>query len=119
RKAGCFSSATSSNRSTAFAARCRPSSLSSAAKSPTLAAAANQALLSRDPNVERLRLRIGAEFVARLEQALGSRADAALIDALAMAFSGALLQVGMELMTYEQLGERLNQVIAVIMKGHP
>ncbi|HNB00107.1 MAG TPA: helix-turn-helix domain-containing protein [Marmoricola sp.] len=88
-------------------------------KSPTLAAAANQALLSRDPNVERLRLRIGAEFVARLEQALGSRADAALIDALAMAFSGALLQVGMELMTYEQLGERLKQVIAVIMKGHP
>lgn len=87
-------------------------------KSPALAAAANQALLSSDPNVERLRLRIGAEFVSRLQQALGREADDAVIEALTMAFSGALLQVGMGLMTYEELGERLNRVIAVIMKGH-
>jgi len=87
-------------------------------KSPALAAAANQALLSSDPNVERLRLRIGSEFVSRLQQALGSEVDDAVIEALTMAFSGALLQVGMGLMTYEELGERLNRVIAVIMKGH-
>jgi AcrR family transcriptional regulator len=87
-------------------------------KSPALAAAANQALLSTDPNVERLRLRIGAEFVSRLQQALGTDVEDAVIDALTMAFSGALLQVGMGLMTYEELGERLNRVIAVIMKGH-
>lgn len=87
-------------------------------KSPALAAAANQALLSSDPNVERLRLRIGSEFVSRLQQALGDQADEVVIDALTMAFSGALLQVGMELMTYEELGERFNRVIAVIMRGN-
>ena len=86
-------------------------------KSPALAAAANQALLSSDPNVERLRLRIGAEFVARIHKALGDQADEVVVDALAMAFSGALLQVGMQVMTYEEMVERLGKVIAVIMEG--
>ena len=35
-----------------------------------------------------------------------------------MAFSGALLQAGMGLLTYAELGERLDDVVAVVMKGH-
>ncbi|MCW2795788.1 MAG: hypothetical protein JWM79_1285 [Nocardioides sp.] len=88
------------------------------AESPELAAGATSALLGTDPDVERLRLRIGSEFVSRFRDALGAGADDALVDALALAFSGALLQAGMGLMTYTEMGERLDAVIAAIMKGH-
>ena len=43
------------------------------AGSPELAAAVTPALLGTDPDVERLRLRIGAEFVDRFRAALGDR----------------------------------------------
>ncbi len=41
------------------------------AEAPEMAAAVTPALLSSDPDVDRLRLRIGAEFVRRFESALG------------------------------------------------
>lgn len=44
--------------------------------------------------------------------------DPAVLEALALAFSGALLQAGMGLMTYPELADRLDPVVAVIMKGH-
>ena len=40
------------------------------------------------------------------------------LEALALAFSGALLQGGMGLMTYTEMGDRLDAVVAVIMKGN-
>ena len=88
------------------------------AESPELAAGATSALLGTDPDVERLRLRIGTEFVTRFRDALGEGADDDLVDALTLAFSGALLQAGMGLMTYTEMGERLDAVVAAIMKGH-
>ncbi|MCW2765694.1 MAG: hypothetical protein JWO11_1653 [Nocardioides sp.] len=88
------------------------------AESPELAAGATSALLGADPDVERLRLRIGAEFLTRFREALGEGADPDVLDALALAFSGALLQAGMGLMTYTEMGERLDGVIAAILKGH-
>src|ERR1700712_1885978 len=45
------------------------------AAAPELAAAVTPALLGTDPDVERLRLRIGAEFVDRFRAALGEDAD--------------------------------------------
>lgn len=84
---------------------------------PELAAAVTPALLGSDPDVERLRLRIGAEFVSRFAAALGERAPAVL-DAITLAFSGALLQAGMGLMTYDELADRLDPVMAAIMKGN-
>src|SRR6478735_5010546 len=88
------------------------------AATPELAAAVTPALLGTDPDVERLRLRIGAELVDRFRAALGPDADPAVLEALALAFSGALLQGGMGLMTYTELGDRLDAVVAVILKGN-
>jgi AcrR family transcriptional regulator len=87
-------------------------------RSPHLATAANLALLGTDPEVERLRLVIGAEFVRRFRDAIGGPVDPAVLEALTFAFSGALLQAGMGLVTYDQLSKRLDDVVAVIMEGH-
>lgn len=87
-------------------------------RSPHLATAANIALLGTDPEVERLRLVIGAEFVTRFREAIGEPSDPRVVEALTLAFSGALLQAGMGLMTYEELAQRLDDVVAVIMEGH-
>ncbi len=83
-----------------------------------LAAAVTPALLGSDPEVDELRLRIGAELVRRFRVALGEDADPAVLEALALAFSGALLQAGMGLLTYTEMGERLDAVVAVIMRGN-
>jgi AcrR family transcriptional regulator len=87
-------------------------------RSPHLATAATMALLGTDPEVERLRLVIGAEFVDRFRDAIGPDPDPRVLDALTFAFSGALLQTGMGLMTYDELSERLDDVVAAIMEGH-
>jgi AcrR family transcriptional regulator len=87
-------------------------------RSPHLATAANMALLGTDPEVERLRLVIGAELVNRFRDAIGADADRRVLDALTFAFSGALLQTGMGLMTYDELSARLDDVVAAIMEGH-
>ena len=87
-------------------------------RNPHVAAGANLALLGSDPDVERLRLRIGAEFVGRFDAALGERSTPELVDALVLAFSGALLQAGMGLITYADLGDRLDAVVATILEGH-
>lgn len=88
------------------------------ASAPELAAAVTPALLGADPEVDELRLRIGAELVRRFRAAVGDDADPALVEALGLAFSGALLQAGMGLMTYTEMGERLDAVVAVIMRGN-
>ena len=49
---------------------------------------------------------------------LGDDADPAVLETLALAFSGALLQAGMGLMTYTEMADRLDSVVAVIMKGN-
>jgi AcrR family transcriptional regulator len=87
-------------------------------RSPHLATAANLALLGTDPEVERLRLVIGAEFVQRFRDAIGEPVDPPVLEALTFAFSGALLQAGMGLVTYDDLSKRLDDVVAVIMEGH-
>lgn len=89
------------------------------AESPELAAAATLALLGSDPDVERLRLAIGTEFVSRFRDAIGEPADPRILETLVLAFSGALLQAGMGVMTYTEMGARLDDVVAVVMAGHP
>lgn len=88
------------------------------AAAPELAAAVTPALLGPDPAVDALRLRIGAELVRRFQAALPADAEPAVLEALALAFSGALLQAGMGLLTYTEMGERLDAVVAVIMRGN-
>jgi AcrR family transcriptional regulator len=90
--------------------------------SPHLASAANHALLGTDPDVERLRVVIGAEIYDRFRLALGDGGDAQkraqLLDALTLALTGALLQTGMGLISYDDLADRLDAVMATILKGN-
>ncbi|GAA2143129.1 TetR/AcrR family transcriptional regulator [Actinomadura napierensis] len=91
---------------------------------PELAAAVTPALLGSDPDVARLRLRIGGEFYARFEAALagprpaGEPADPAVLGVLVLTFTGALLQAGMGLLTYDQIADRLVSAVEVIMRGN-
>jgi AcrR family transcriptional regulator len=85
---------------------------------PHLAAAANHALLGTDPDVERLRVVIGAEIIDRFRRALGDDADDELLDALTLALIGALLQTGMGLISYDDLADRLDAVMATILRGN-
>jgi len=91
---------------------------------PELAAAVTPALLGSSPDVERLRLKIGGEFLARFEAALrdpqraDDPVDPAVLETLVLAFSGGLLQAGMGVMTYDQITERLVSAVDVIMRGN-
>jgi AcrR family transcriptional regulator len=89
------------------------------AGSPATAAAATKSLLGTDPQVDRLRLRIGATLVDRFRAALGDTADPRVLDALTFAFFGGLLQAGMGVLTYEELADRLDGVVATILAGCP
>ena len=90
---------------------------------PELAAAVTPALLGSDPDVARLRLRIGAEFVSRFDAALrepGSDdpVDPFVLEVLVLTLSGALLQAGMGVMTYDEMADRLDSAVVVIMRGN-
>jgi len=87
-------------------------------RNPHVAAGATLALLGSDPDVPRLRRRIGGEFVDRFQVALGDAATPELVEALVLAFSGALLQAGMGVITYADLGDRLDGVVATILRGN-
>ncbi len=92
---------------------------------PELTAAVTPALLGTDPDVARLRLRIGAEFVARFEAALRDPADhptaapdPAVVEVLVLSLSGALLQASMGLMGYGEIADRLSSAVDVILRGN-
>ena len=82
---------------------------------PELAAASTTAILAPDPDVQRLRDRIGAAFNDRLQAALGPGHDPAVLRALNLALSGALLQAGMGYFAYADLADRLREVAALLL----
>jgi AcrR family transcriptional regulator len=85
---------------------------------PALASAVTKSLLGQDPEVARLRLEIGQIFLRRFRDALGADVEPDLLTTVAYAFNGALLQAGMGLTSYDDLGNELESVAKVIMKGH-
>ena len=90
------------------------------AAEPEIAHAVTPALLGTDADVQHLRLRIGTGWAAWFSSALGADRVAArpdVLDTTMLAVSGGLLQAGMGLMTYPQLGERLESAVRVIMEG--
>ncbi|WP_216893946.1 TetR/AcrR family transcriptional regulator [Nocardia alni] len=74
---------------------------------PEMANAVTTALLGGDPDVEHLRLRIGAEMRRRLVDALGPEADPDLVESLELLYSGALLRAGMGYASYAEIADRM------------
>jgi AcrR family transcriptional regulator len=87
------------------------------ADEPELAAASTTAILAPDPDVQRLRDRIGLAFNERLQQALGTDSDPAVLRALNLALAGALLQAGMGYFSYTELADRMDEVATVVLGG--
>lgn len=84
------------------------------AAEPHLAAACTTAMLASDPAVARLRMRIGAEVAERLTMALGPDATPQAVEALTLAFSGAMLHSGMGHLPRDRLAPALASVAALI-----
>ncbi len=86
---------------------------------PELASASTTAVLARDPDVERLRVRIGAAFNDRIHAALGADAAPGVLRALNLAWAGALLQAGMGVFPYTELADRMHEVAEVVLGDEP
>jgi AcrR family transcriptional regulator len=87
------------------------------ADDPELGRAATSALLCDEPDVKQLRELIGNEINERIVAAAGPRVAPEVLEALAVAWSGAMLQAGMGHTTYVQMGERLGRITALILRG--
>ena len=87
------------------------------ADEPELAAACTVAMLGGDPDVVALRDHIGAEMHRRVAEALGDDADPAVQRSLDLALTGALVQAGMGHLTYDELPERLAELIRLVLGG--
>ncbi|KJF19701.1 TetR/AcrR family transcriptional regulator [Rhodococcus sp. AD45-ID] len=85
---------------------------------PELAAAVTTAMMADDPDVEHLRARIGKNIRERLVEALGPEHDADVLEALEIAWSGALVRAGMGYESYSQIADRLEITARLIMAGH-
>jgi AcrR family transcriptional regulator len=87
------------------------------AAEPELAAAGTTAILASDPDVHRLRERMGVTILHRLASALGEDRDPAALRALGLAFSGAMLQAGMGYFDYTELADRMAEVAGVVLRA--
>ncbi|WP_028644973.1 TetR/AcrR family transcriptional regulator [Nocardioides sp. URHA0020] len=87
------------------------------AAAPALAGAVNKSLLGSDPEVDRLRRDIGLLWVDRFREAIGPDADPELITTLTLVISGGMLQAGVGVFTYAELGDTLETAVDVIMTG--
>lgn len=77
------------------------------ADDPVVASAALAALLDSDPEVVALRTTVGALLARRLTDALGPNGDPAVVEAMLLAFSGAMLQAGMGYFDYDGVVRRM------------
>jgi AcrR family transcriptional regulator len=86
---------------------------------PELAAACTTAILSRDPDVKRVRDRIGSALRQRLRAALGDDVDPVVAASLELALQGALLQAGMGYLAYGEVSERVADAAALLVGERP
>jgi AcrR family transcriptional regulator len=84
------------------------------ADEPELAAACTSAMVATDPDVLHLRERIGLELRHRLSAALGDDGDPAVLRALELALSGAMLQAGTGHLAYEDLPDELAAIAHLV-----
>ena len=82
---------------------------------PELAAATTAALLGTEPDVKALQVIVGTEINQRLAEAVGHAPE--ILDALSLAWNGAMLQAGMGNTSYEAMGARLASAARLIMRS--
>ncbi len=84
-----------------------------------LAAACTSALLGSGPEVRALRVRFGAEVHRRLGRALGDGRDQAVLAALDLAYSGAMLWSGLGHISFADVPRALSDVARALLEGTP
>jgi AcrR family transcriptional regulator len=84
---------------------------------PEFAGAVTNALLGRDPDVEHLRDRIAREIRRRLVDAVGPDTDSALIEALELLYTGALVHAGMGYVSYTEIADRLEKSAQMLLRS--
>jgi len=85
------------------------------ADDPAIAAACTTAMFASDPDVNVLRERIGAEMLSRLSEALEGHEDPAVLRAVQLALQGALVQAGLGHLDYNDLPDRLAEVVGLLL----
>ncbi|HJR19177.1 MAG TPA: TetR family transcriptional regulator [Actinomycetota bacterium] len=87
------------------------------AAEPELAAASTTAMLASDPDVKRIRDRVGAYIRRRLELALADDDGEQILMALDLAVGGAMIRAGMGHLDYAELPERVAEIAGLLLKG--
>jgi AcrR family transcriptional regulator len=87
------------------------------ADEPELAAAATTSLMGDEPEVRHVRDKIGLEVRRRIQSALGPGAWPEVLTTLEMIFYGALVRAGTKTLSYYQMADQLDSVIALVMGG--
>ncbi|WP_166907105.1 TetR/AcrR family transcriptional regulator [Mycobacterium sp. DL440] len=82
---------------------------------PEFAGAVTNALLGKDPDVEALRQRIGADIRGRLVSALGPDVDLDVIEALELLYTGTLVWAGMGYESYAGVSQRLEKSARLVL----
>lgn len=81
-----------------------------------LSGAVTSALLGRDPDVEHLRGRIGAEIRKRIIRALGPDPDPDVVESLELLYAGALVRAGMGYGSYSEIADRIEVSARLILR---
>ncbi|WP_280497578.1 TetR/AcrR family transcriptional regulator [Nocardia asiatica] len=81
-----------------------------------LSGAVTSALLGRDPDVEHLRGRIGAEIRKRIIRALGPDPDPDVVESLELLYAGALVRAGMGYGSYSEIADRIEISALLILR---
>ncbi len=79
-----------------------------------LAQGALAALLSSDPDAQRVRDRVGLDLAGRLGTAFGDEVDPGVADTLLLAFSGAMLQAGMGYFEFDGVVSRVSTAAELV-----
>ncbi len=81
-----------------------------------LSGAVTSALLGRDPDVEHLRGRIGAEIRTRIIRALDPEPDPDVVESLELLYAGALVRAGMGYGSYSEIADRIEKSALLILR---
>jgi AcrR family transcriptional regulator len=87
------------------------------ADEPEVAAATSTALMGDEPELVRVRDKIAWEVHRRIAAALGPGEQDEVLLTLELLFYGALVRAGTGYVTYQQVADKLDDIVALILRG--